>query len=912
LPGPRTLAAFFPDEADLASLGPIAGRLHLLHRSGDSAAAAFDLTLDLKNTPWIDTSAVHVRMEGPALKVDPVLVQAGDMRFDLRGILDLESYAGSGELLLSDSGFLRRFSTSIPEMDLAVRGTSGSDPGGPGNRIEVSMEGSVRGDAYAIPLMTGNLVRSGEGMRVEVSLPEGVTSDLARLDSVHLDYAVPGGQTDFLPAIFGLNIHAEGVAFEQVSRVAAGDTVRIDVESMLIGLQDRELRSLGPFSIMLNPSTRAIAVAGMNLEGDLGRLGISGVAGPDSVEIRGNVKITLPEEVPGAISYPPVLWPDSLALDFVALGEDSLHLTGVIDGLILDDGSRGTVNVDVAAGEGVTLSKVTVMDERSTVLEAAASLPARVAVYPLALEFHAGDAAIAVRLSEYPVAIKETFAGGLDPAKLVARVDADLQVAGPLRAPGGLFEAGVSFPSWPEMSDLGIEIEGVFMADSISDPQLAPLAGETALRIAKTLGIERVEELAVSIVLSRGERPLLESSLSYPVRASIDPPHAEVRTGGEANLFVRAPELPLEEIDLFLPAGVGLDGELAIDLTSRGPVGEANLLGSLDATNLKIEFDKLASVLMKGAVRFDGTTRNPRFVGGFTIQNGLITIPEVPPDLLPVEGQAILRDTHWRDDPGAKAGGPVETDSLAASRPEAFDIKADYDIDLDFPGGFWLRGEGLEIEFTGNLRIVQKDGMPVIDGNLEARRGSFIFLGRSFELERGLINFYGEAALDPSLDISLTSSIDGNRVWINLTETLEEPRLKLTSDPEMTEGDIMAMILFGKPFNELNDGQGNMLRDRTAAILMGMGVAKLQHQLAGQYGVDLVSVRASREKDTESALVVGKYLTPKLLVMYEQGLRQDSSSYIVMEYLLTRNLRLETLSSNQNKVGAGISIQRDY
>ena len=64
--------------------------------------------------------------------------------------------------------------------------------------------------------------------------------------------------------------------------------------------------------------------------------------------------------------------------------------------------------------------------------------------------------------------------------------------------------------------------------------------------------------------------------------------------------------------------------------------------------------------------------------------------------------------------------------------------------------------------------------------------------------------------------------------------------------------------------------------------------------------------------DEGSALVVGKYITPDLLVSYEQALKEKSTSYVVMEYMLTRYIMLETLYSNQSKTGIGLSIEKNY
>jgi len=47
-------------------------------------------------------------------------------------------------------------------------------------------------------------------------------------------------------------------------------------------------------------------------------------------------------------------------------------------------------------------------------------------------------------------------------------------------------------------------------------------------------------------------------------------------------------------------------------------------------------------------------------------------------------------------------------------------------------------------------------------------------------------------------------------------------------------------------------------------------------------------------------------------VSYEQALKEKSTSYIVMEYMLTRYVKLETLYGNQSRTGVGVGVEKDY
>ena len=60
--------------------------------------------------------------------------------------------------------------------------------------------------------------------------------------------------------------------------------------------------------------------------------------------------------------------------------------------------------------------------------------------------------------------------------------------------------------------------------------------------------------------------------------------------------------------------------------------------------------------------------------------------------------------------------------------------------------------------------------------------------------------------------------IDGTVVRILVTGTAMSPKIELRSEPEMIQADIMAFLVFGRPFNELDSEQaGGLGSERTPA-----------------------------------------------------------------------------------------------
>lgn len=904
LPGPRTFAVFLPEGAKVGTLGPVAGIVEFQSVPVDTLTD-YRVRLNLDRTEWVSSSLVDLRWFGPTVSVDSLMLRADRLRLDLKGGYDLNAQAGDIDLALSDSGFVGRLYPALPEMDLK---TAGHFATGGSLGADLSLEASIRGDGYSVPAVEGSFRRDGTGTRASASLPEGAKAGAFRLNLLEVDYEVEGPVEEtggrFFPAAISVRAAGGEFALSQKVRLDIGDSVACTVMAMDLSISDRNLIASRPFTVVIDRSSQAIHVDDMNLEGTLGTINARGRAGPDSVGIEASVELDLPPSSPPALGVPEVLWPDKATVRILAKSRYVIHADAAISGFLLDDASKGTLNLNADAVAGDVRADVRLSDGLGQVLGGSISLPGSLSVYPPSAFITGGHFRAELDLDRFPLAVKKSADGRDGGSNLVVRLAGSTILAGPVDQPGGHASVTVTFPAWPEMTDFSVAVEALLRPDSTLDETVELRAGELAGRVGKSLGVEKTESLVASLRMSRGAKSVLDADLSYPVWLSLYPYGVGADSSRIMNAALRSRALPLEEIDLLTPVGVGLDGTCAVDLSATGPAEDPALSGSLEAEEFKIEIANLAHALLSGNASVAGTARRPSISGNFTVESGAVTMPESRPELHPVEGEAILLDQ-------AKQGlAPADSARGVALASPGF--KADYDVRIDIPSDFWLRGDGLEIELRGALQITQKNGLPVIVGDLIAQRGTYLFLGRVFDLERGIVNFYGTEEINPTLDISLASSIEGTRIWINLTGDLAEPRLGLVSDPEMTDGDIMATILFGKPLNELNDGQGTMLRERVTDVLVAMGAARLQQEVAGRYGIDLVTIRSGRGGDQENALVVGKYLTPKILVMYEHGLKQQATSYIVMEYLLHRNVLVETLYGNDGRSSIGISLQKDY
>jgi len=425
--------------------------------------------------------------------------------------------------------------------------------------------------------------------------------------------------------------------------------------------------------------------------------------------------------------------------------------------------------------------------------------------------------------------------------------------------------------------------------------------------LSATGAVTMTRRLTVDLALLAADTTLLHLSALAP-----RPGPAAVRDTVDVSL--RADRTDLEHLQPLLPPGVSLAGRLTADPRLVGQMDRGTappdlaMTGGLTLDDVRLGLPDGSWVAMGGQASLSGTTLEPVIRGGLRIEGGLLRIPDPPPILLPDKGKALLwKPDHNNIENQKQAMPAAEPDSGAPG------ILPDLEFALLAPGGLWLRGQGLDVELAGDLVLRLAGGLPALEGELKAVDGTMRQLGQVFHLERGRVVFYAdEGNLDPELDLALGVKADGANIRILLDGTANAPQLTLTSEPEMSDGDIMSLLLFGKTSDELDDGQAGFLAQRAAQLAAASSSVALQEKLARELGADVLTIAPAEDRDDATALTLGKYLNPRVLVRYEQLLADESAFYVHLDYALWRDLKLHTQVSQGEASGAALKWEHDW
>ncbi|MFK7976042.1 MAG: translocation/assembly module TamB domain-containing protein [Halioglobus sp.] len=214
-----------------------------------------------------------------------------------------------------------------------------------------------------------------------------------------------------------------------------------------------------------------------------------------------------------------------------------------------------------------------------------------------------------------------------------------------------------------------------------------------------------------------------------------------------------------------------------------------------------------------------------------------------------------------------------------------------------------IDGFGFTGGLAGDLGIELAPGKPVLaSGELNVVDGEYRAFGQGLVVERGQLLFAGGDIENPGLNVRAQRRPAADVVvGVNVTGQLQKPNLQVFSEPAMSSSNQLAWLVLGRPFETTSGAETDYIAQ--AALLLGIqGGDYLAKSFGDKLGLDTVGIEtgsgeAGAASDVnQAALVVGKYLTPKLYISYGVGLL-ESISTVKLRYQMSDRWNLVTESS---------------
>lgn len=365
---------------------------------------------------------------------------------------------------------------------------------------------------------------------------------------------------------------------------------------------------------------------------------------------------------------------------------------------------------------------------------------------------------------------------------------------------------------------------------------------------------------------------------------------------------------------------------------------------NIETENFEVIDNRLGDIQMTSLIALTGTLAQPRLIGSIELEAARVEVDRVfdvmggnvyalsPQNELPAAGVTVrtreaeaVRQAAAAEQKQAQAEAAGAGHAAGGSVP-LFD-RLEMDLRVIVPNNLVLRGNdirpsGPQSVAIGDLNVTVGGDVALrkapraaarLSGTVNTVRGTYDFQGRRFEVEReGVIRFLGTEDINPLIDISATRDISGVLARVQLRGTLREPTLTLTSDPPLDEADILSLIIFNRPINQIGNEERGFLTDVAANYAAGIFTEQLSQSLGRALDLDLFEITTTTAAgEVTPRITVGQQFGERLFMRFSQQFGSQQVSEFTLEYELARFLRLAgTVAEGRQSAGQRLALRR--
>ncbi|MES2991860.1 MAG: translocation/assembly module TamB domain-containing protein [Pseudomonadota bacterium] len=295
-----------------------------------------------------------------------------------------------------------------------------------------------------------------------------------------------------------------------------------------------------------------------------------------------------------------------------------------------------------------------------------------------------------------------------------------------------------------------------------------------------------------------------------------------------------------------------------------------------------------------GTLNLDAKT--VAFDGRFNVDEGLIDFtrsdaPTLASDVSVVRAQGTASPAAAAS--AAAAPTPSPLPAVTPARAVAVDLR------VNLGDALRIRGRGLDAKLRGELNLTAPGGRLALVGTVRVEDGTYAAYGQKLTIDRGLIAFSGPIE-NPRLDIEATRPNLDVRVGVAVSGSAANPRVRLFSEPELSEIDKLSWLVMGRASDGLGRGDTALLQRAALALLAGEGGGPTD-QITKALGLDDISVRQTDGEVRETVIALGKQLSKRWYVGYERGLNATAGSFQLI-YRIAQRFTLRAQSGDDNSV----------
>jgi translocation and assembly module TamB len=205
------------------------------------------------------------------------------------------------------------------------------------------------------------------------------------------------------------------------------------------------------------------------------------------------------------------------------------------------------------------------------------------------------------------------------------------------------------------------------------------------------------------------------------------------------------------------------------------------------------------------------------------------------------------------------------------------------DVKLALGDDVSIKGLGLQATLGGGLQVRTDETQTSRgQGVLSIKSGKYRAYGRLMDINSGRLIFNGPLD-NPGVELRAQKEFTDVTAGVNVRGTLRAPRITFYSDPELPQSQIAALLLAG---GSLESVQNNSAPGAARNELLTQAGGIIGQRIGSHVGIDDIGVEsdftgnaAATGTNSDTSLVLGKYLTDRIYISYGISLAEAINTF---------------------------------
>jgi autotransporter translocation and assembly factor TamB len=284
-----------------------------------------------------------------------------------------------------------------------------------------------------------------------------------------------------------------------------------------------------------------------------------------------------------------------------------------------------------------------------------------------------------------------------------------------------------------------------------------------------------------------------------------------------------------------------------------------------------------------------------------------------PPQRIPSNPNVTYKDQQVLVSVATTDGAVTAETEERQPKPEEPAPNKRFAMSIKLVNPVQIRGPAIEMAWKGAVSAVHDGGQHEVTGELTAKEGRFDLLGNSFKLESGHVTLPDdEDTIDPFVNVVARTSTAVAEVTATFRGRLSRPTLTFSSEPAMTQSQILTLLLTGSP--DASEADEQRVLAQAAALLATFENPGLSNFLSSRLGIDRVGLSFGDDVN-QPILSVGKRISKRIYVetAYKfNAPRNRNRVEVRVEYEFRPNWTLETFFGDAAVGGVDLFWRRVF